>query len=362
MFAASMAVRSDLDTLVVPLLRTLYFASSARFYAGNAGKIPSNGGAVSIRNLPFRSLSQLYLNLILLLLFSQDSSFGPDAFRRTMLPTVPWYRERQFKDVTLGSLLLLTLLRSITFNLNRLQDAFLLSNCCAILMNISPHIVNLHDYAAMRVAFVTIATLKKYSLIVARNDGNEEDLNTPMGMYGEVVRTLLGMLRHCLSPKSLRDNIHLVYALVYHQNDFREVADKPTLKSLTPDLSSIERMIKVADQIIQDDGNARTAAKAHKVLEANMERMLEVSEGVQEADFTFSYEEEADPETFFVPYIWEIVVCVVSASTIDWDISRIQAFPLLEEEDVSEGKAFDESTSMKEDSLNNYSKDVSDVV
>lgn len=361
-FAASMAVRSDLDTVVVPLLRTLYFASSSKFYAGNAGKIATKGGTESIRNLPFRSLSQLYLNLILLLLFSQDSSFGPDIFRRTMLSTVPWYRERNFKNVTLGSLLLLTLLRSITFNLNRLQDVFLLSNCCAIMMNISPHIVNLHDYAAMRLTFVTIATLKKYSLIVARKDGNEEDLSTPMGMYGEVVRTLIGLLRHCLSPRSIRNNIHLIYALVYHQADFREVSGKTTLKMLEPDLLCVEKIIKVADQVIHDDGDARTAIKAHKVLEANIENIMEVSENVQEADFTFSYEEEADPEIFFVPYMWEIIVCVISASTIDWDVNRIKSFPLLEEElDMDGEESIDDST-LKDHSVNNYPEDISDVV
>lgn len=87
--------------------------------------------------------------------FSQDQSFAPDAFRRVVVPRVLWYRERQLRDVNLGSVLLLTTLRAITFNLHRLKDPFLLSNCCAVLLNISPHVCGLHSYAAMRLASVT---------------------------------------------------------------------------------------------------------------------------------------------------------------------------------------------------------------
>jgi hypothetical protein len=126
--------------------------------------------------------------LILLLLFSQDASFGPDAFRRNIVSSVPWYKERNLRDINLGSLLLLTLLRSITFNLAKMQDAFLLSNCCAVLMNLSHNIVNLHEYAAMRLMSVTMSVLKKYSSLKGDGKGNhqEDDITTPLGMYAEV--------------------------------------------------------------------------------------------------------------------------------------------------------------------------------
>mmetsp|Transcript_21775 Transcript_21775/g.35967 ORF Transcript_21775/g.35967 Transcript_21775/m.35967 type:complete len:932 (-) Transcript_21775:841-3636(-) len=367
-FAQSMAVRSDLDTLVVPLLRTLYFSSSLRHYhcsnttsssSTATVKSPNGSMALSPRNCPFRSPSQLYLILILLLLFSQDSSFGPDAFRRVMVSSVPWYRERNLKEITLGSLLLLTLLRSITFNLNRLQDAFLLSNCCAVLMNLSPNVVQLHDYAAMRLVAVTISSLKKYATFLARNDGkDDDDLTTPVGMYGEVARTLLGVLRHCLGPKNLDKNLHLIYSLVYSQTEFKELVENPNfLKGQTAmDLMRVQKVIQVADQIIHDDGNARTAPKAFQALESNIDKLKEVSEQNNEADFTFSYEEETDPEIFFVPYIWEVVVCVVTASTVDWDTNRIEVFPLLEEEDDS-GLGGTEVQEMK-----GFAEDVSDVV
>jgi hypothetical protein len=189
-FASFLVVRSDLDTLVMPLLRTLYFSSSLKHYSPLGTKGDTSTSAVSLKSCPFRSPSQLYVILILLLLFSQDASFGPDAFRRNIVSSVPWYNERNLKDINLGSLLLLSLLRSITFNLSKLHDAFLLSNCCAVLMNLSHNIVNVHEYAAMRLVSVTLSVLKKYaSLRENRKGGNhhqEDDSTTPLGMYAEV--------------------------------------------------------------------------------------------------------------------------------------------------------------------------------
>ena len=41
-------------------------------------------------------------------------------------------------------------------------------------------------------------------------------------------------------------------------------------------------------------------------------------------DFTFTYEEEADPEIFFVPYVWEVIVCAVTAISVEWNKDRIR--------------------------------------
>jgi hypothetical protein len=226
-FAESLAVRSDLDTLIVPLLRTLYFASSSKHYAA----ADYANSTVSIRNMPFRSQSQLYVIVILILLFSQDSSFGSDAFRRTVVSTVPWYKERHLKDINLGSILILSLLRLLTFNLNRLHDAFLLSNCCAILSNLSPSIVDIHEYTAMRLASMAVSSMKRYTTLLqehvtsgaAVDDDAESDLTQPLGMHAEVARTILHVIKSSLRSKHVDRNLYLVYALVYHRADLNRI-------------------------------------------------------------------------------------------------------------------------------------------
>jgi hypothetical protein len=153
-----------------------------------------------------------------------------------------------------------------------------------------------------------------------------------------------------------------VYALVYHQADFHDVVDKPTIKNLSSDLKLVDNIIRAADKMIHDDGDARTAQKALKLLSDNVEKLQKASEKKQEADFTFSYEEEADPEIFFVPYIWEVIVCVVTASSIDWDTNRIQVFALIEDdEDGADEEGMTENNG-NHTGTEGFAKDVSDIV
>lgn len=184
-FAASLMARSDLDTLVMPLLRTLYFSSKLSHETGDSSPFIT----LPEKDRPFRAQSQLYVILILLLIFSQDPSFGRDSFRRVSIPKVKWYKERHVKEVSLGSMIILVVIKAITFNLNRLQDEFLLSNCCAVLLNLSPHIVDIHAYVASRLVSVTVSCFKRYAALVGENNGEieiEGDLSSRMGMHGEV--------------------------------------------------------------------------------------------------------------------------------------------------------------------------------
>ena len=371
-FADSIAVRSDLDTLVLPLLRTLYFACSVRHYvaqdfsARRRPSIDTTASAstnLSIRNCPFRSASQLYVIIILLLLFSQDPSFGPDAFRRVMIPTVPFYKERNLKDISLGSVLVLSILRCLTFNLHRLGDPFLLSNCCAILMNLSPSITELYDYSAMRLASITFSSMKKYAALRKENPQLDEDVEftSPTAMYGEVSRTLLRVLKQCVSAKNIEGNLRLVYSLVYHQNDFHKIVNAPNCPFVKQEFIRVQKAIQAAASEIEK-ADARTASKALKVLTDEVSKVREAvsdSRKKDTDDFTFTYEEEADPEIFFVPYLWEVMVCAVTASSIEWQKNEIRIFPLLEAEEAVLTHSGEEQASVQPQA---FSKDVSDVV
>jgi len=229
--ATSISARSDLDTLIMPLLRSLYFST---VMTGSASTVTNSSGQLSQlitlapSNRPFRSQSQLYLILILLLIFSSDPSFGRDSFRRVSvsITSLKWYKERQIKESSLGSMILLVLLRATSFNLNQLQDAFLLSNCCAVMLNLSPHVVRLSDYAASRLVSVTTSCFKRYITLLAENGGEVEvegDLQTSLGMHGETCRTLLQLIRHAIRRKYLEKNIHVVYALLLEQGIFQKM-------------------------------------------------------------------------------------------------------------------------------------------
>ena len=46
-------------------------------------------------------------------------------------------------------------------------------------------------------------------------------------------------------------------------------------------------------------------------------------------DFKITYEEEGDLETFFVPYIWDVIVSTVTSNTLEWDRMNIEVFPIM---------------------------------
>ncbi|CAJ1945657.1 unnamed protein product [Cylindrotheca closterium] len=369
-FAESLAVRSDLDTLVLPLLRTLYFSSQSNTFMASdyaAHKKKGSTNILNIRNCPFRSQSQLYVIIILLLLFSQDLSFGRDAFRRIHVPHVVWYKERQLRHINLGSVLFLTLLRSLIFNLQRLHDPFMLSNCCAILSNLSSATTDLHEYAAMRLVSVAISVMKRHSKLIASttnggqdmNDGEEDDLSTPLGRYSEVANNLLSIISDCLSHRRIEQNLQVIYAIVYHQADFTNV-----FKGNMYPARQTERILSIAQaaSTLIQEASARSAPKALKVLESQVEVLRSVVDKKRRkrdsiSDYTFTYEEDADPESFFVPYVWEVIVCVVTSSSIEWKKNNIRAFPLLEPEEKAGVQQQPRNGAMVSDSFDTDAED-----
>ena len=144
----------------------------------------------------------------------------------------------------------------------------------------------------------------------------------------------------------------------------------------------IQRVTTEAIRIIDEDGNnARTAQKALKALNDHIHQLVDVVKESStngrsiksmdyqstEDDFTFTYEEEADPEIFFVPYVWEVIVCVITSATMEWEKSRIKVFPLLEvDDDTAEHDVAldddDDDNSETQSMIPHFARDVTDVV
>ena len=125
------------------------------------------------------------------------------------------------------------------------------------------------------------------------------------------------------------------------------------------------RILNVASKaasLIETDGSARTAPKALKILSDHIDQIRNaVADGRkrnEQEEFTFTYEEEADPEIFFAPYVWEVIVCALTSASIEWNKNQIRVFPLLEEllELPEAPSEFSEGT------IPQFARDVSDVV
>lgn len=96
-----------------------------------------------------------------------------------------------------------------------------------------------------------------------------------------------------------------------------------------------------ASSIIQDNGGTSSAGETMKALKSSTEwkSYLDAlprkransfdslsSDASDIGNLTFQYEEESDPEIFFVPYIWDVTVCTLTA--FEWARNKIQVFHL----------------------------------
>lgn len=92
------------------------------------------------------------------------------------------------------------------------------------------------------------------------------------------------------------------------------------------DLGRISALVSHAHSLLANDDDALTADKAMNLLKNSILVLQQIdpnSNGDNDNDFTYLYEEEDDPEIFFIPYIWDVVSSVVTPGFIEWDKSCI---------------------------------------
>ncbi|CAM9601682.1 unnamed protein product, partial [Scytosiphon promiscuus] len=217
-FLRAAVIRSDADALLLPLLRTLHDgASTEQQQQQQQQKKPQrwvktvgSAGAGSDPSPP-----ALYVPAIVVLLFSQDAAFNRQSFRQVVQGEVRWggSATRNLKGATLGSLVVMSILRCLGHNLKRLKDGYLLENCLAVLVNLAPQAEHLQAYAAERLVSVLIAA--------SRRDVQE--------LCGEVARVLFLFVWTCTRPRRLGGNVELLYALLHEQVSLDAICSHPAL-------------------------------------------------------------------------------------------------------------------------------------
>lgn len=257
----------------------------------------------------------------------------------TLPPSLPPSPPGTLKNINMGSLIVLILLRLITSNLNRLHDEYLLSNTLAVLLNLKPHVRDMHPYAAIRTVQVMVDTMKRFAS--AKDDER--------GPYEETCGVILNFVNSCLNERMIEGNIHLVYSLLHRSIDWAEVTPTANFEKFpTKRISSVLEYIESELSSVLDDGNMsaedvqslllshvaalKSASRATRsVAEGGglpTEGMAKQPDDVddEDVDVVYNYEEEEDPEVFFVPYAWEIVCEGVAGNIMKWDFDHIAIF------------------------------------
>nr|GMD80819.1 dymeclin isoform X2 [Ipomoea batatas] len=291
-FLEYVLVRTDLDTLLMPLLETLY-------------------------NAPRRAPNQIYMVLIILLILSQDSSFNA-SIHKLMLQSVPWYKERVLHQTSLGSLMVIILTRIINYNLSKLRDVYLHTNCLATLANMAPHVHRLSAYASQRLVSLFDMLSRKYNKLAEMKndkmsfsngesigDNLPEDSSAELHIYTDFLRIVLEILNAILTY-ALPRNPEVVYAILHRQEVFHPFKSHPRFNELLDNLFTV-----------LDFFNSRMDAQ-NIVGEWSVEKVLQIiivncrswrGEGMKMfTQMRFTYEQESHPEEFFIPYVWQLVL------------------------------------------------------
>lgn len=298
--------RTDMENLVLPILEILYHVEE-------------------------RNSHHVYMALIILLILTEDDGFNR-SIHEVILKNITWYSERVLTEISLGSLLILVVIRTIQYNMTRTRDKYLHTNCLAALANMSAQFRSLHQYAAQRIISLFSLLSKKHNKVLEqatqslRGPLSSSDVPLPdyaqdLSVIEEVIRMMLEIINSCLT-NSLHHNPNLVYALLYKRDLFEQFRSHPSFQDI---MQNIDLVISFFSSRLLQAG-----------AELSVERVLEIiKQGVvalpkdrlkKFPELKFRYVEEEQPEEFFIPYVWSLVYN--SAVGLYWNPQDIQLFAM----------------------------------
>ncbi|KFP30668.1 Dymeclin, partial [Colius striatus] len=238
--------RTDIENLVLPILEILYHVEE-------------------------RNSHHVYMALIILLILTEDDGFNR-SIHEVMLKNITWYAERVLTEISLGSLLILVVIRTIQYNMTRTRDKYLHTNCLAALANMSAQFRSLHQYAAQRIISLFSLLSKKHNKVLEQatqslrgslstNDSPLPDYAQDLNVIEEVIRMMLEIINSCLT-NSLHHNPNLVYALLYKRDLFEQFRTHPSFQDI---MQNIDLVISFFSSRLEQAG-----------AELSVERVLEI--------------------------------------------------------------------------------------
>ncbi|TRY94993.1 hypothetical protein DNTS_004664, partial [Danionella cerebrum] len=299
--------RTDTENLVLPILEILYHVEE-------------------------RNSHHVYMALIILLILTEDDTFNRSVHEVT-LKNISWYTERVLTEISLGSLLILVVIRTIQFNMTRTRDKYLHTNCLAALANMSAQFRSLHQYAAQRIISLFALLSKKHNKVLeqatqslSRTLVDEDrsalpDYAQDVSVIEEVIRMMLEIINSCLC-NSLHLNPNLLYSLLYKRELFEQFRSHPCFQDI---MQNIDTVIGFFSLRLEQAGNDLSVERVQEVIKKGAvalpkERLKKFPE------LKFKYVEEEQPEDFFIPYVWSLIFN--SATGLHWSSQSIQLFSM----------------------------------
>uniref|UniRef100_A0A8C7QBZ8 Dymeclin n=1 Tax=Oncorhynchus mykiss TaxID=8022 RepID=A0A8C7QBZ8_ONCMY len=300
-----MLSRTDMENLVMPILKILYHVED-------------------------RNSHHVYMALIILLILTEEDTFNR-SIHEVVLKNITWYSERSLTEISLGSLLILVVIRTIQFNMTRTRDKYLHTNCLAALANMSAQFRCLHQYAAQRIISLFALLSKKHNKILEQATQSPRGLvSSPvpipvpaqdLNVIEEVIRMMLEIINSCLS-NSLHHNPNLVYALLYKRELFEQFRTHPSFQDI---MQNLDTVIGFFSQRLEAAGTDLSVERVQEVIMKGAQA-LPKDRLKKFPELKFRYVEEDQPEDFFIPYVWSLVFN--SGVGLNWSPTGIELFSM----------------------------------
>ncbi|XP_052742858.1 dymeclin [Bicyclus anynana] len=282
---------ANVEHLIVPILQVLY-------------------------NAPDSNSHHIYMSLIVLLILTEDDVLIKNV-HLIMLKNIPWYTERSISEISLGGLMVLVVVRALQYNMARVRDKYLHTNCLAAIANMSCEFRNLHPYVAQRLISLFETLTKRRSRLFIEIEGTDdlngiqlphqaeekaEEIMEHIEVLDEVLRMLLEIINSCLTHQ-LVNNLNLVYALLHKRQLFQQHAHHHIAQNIEMVIGYFStRLQRVQEGAGGDLGVTEVLQCIKKGAEQwSSDRLKKFP------DLKFRYVEEERPEEFFTPYVWALI-------------------------------------------------------
>jgi len=240
------------------------------------------------------------------------------------------YTERAVTQLSLGGLLILVVIRTIQYNMLKMRDKYLHTNCLAALANMSGQFKGLHPYVSQRIVSLFETLARKHARLVdglqgvedAGEDGFDEvsEAVQDAAVLEEVLRMVLEIINSCIVHQT-QHNPNLIYTILYKKDLFEIAAKNPAFQDLSGNIMIVlVYMNSRLEQVQERKGRGLTVDEVQEVVRLGATQFPK-DRLTKLPDLKFKYVEEDKPEDFFIPYVWSL-----AQTKLYWNQQHIKLF------------------------------------
>lgn len=175
-------------------------------------------------------------------------------FSLQILKNIHWYTERSISEISLGGLLILVVIRTIQYNMLKMRDKYLHTNCLAALANMSGQFRSLHPYVAQRLVSLFETLAKKHARLATdmQSDNAVDTTSTAivtdsavrsmvledLSVLEEVLRMVLEIINSCISHQLVYCP-NLVYTLLYKRQVFESFRSHSAFQDIIQNIDMV---------------------------------------------------------------------------------------------------------------------------